>query len=268
MLLTVSMAMFEFFRAYSLSMTCDESYSFTRYIDHPYLNIIFYRDVIILPNNHVLNTIGMKFLCSIFGNHPFYIRLPNLIAFSCYCLVFLYWIKKGNNRFEFLPNLIFLFFNPYLLDFFVLARGYGMGVCLMMMSLISIDLLCKRNEIKTKLYFLPLILAALSVWANFAFLNFYLGLLASVELLILYRYFKTAGTKTFLQLLRQHIPSIATTIVLYLLIRGPMGKIIEAHQLYGGTIGFWSDTVQSLINRTFYEKVYPDWVSTIFRKTS
>jgi hypothetical protein len=256
--ITACLAVFEYFRAYNIGMTCDESYSFTRYVDHPYLDIIFYHNIIILPNNHVLNTIGMKFFSSLFGCHAFVLRLTNLIAFTCYCLFFLHWLRKRCEAVSFFAFFALLFLNPYLLDFFILARGYGLGTCLMMMSLFAADLLRTKTNIRTADYFLPLTLAMLSVWANFAFLNFYLGFIASIEVLIIYQYFRLQ--RNFKQLMFPQIPVFVVSTLLLLLIYQPMHKIIAAHQLYGGMDGFWHDTVQSLILSSFYETHYPQWV--------
>ena len=262
LLIVTVLVCIEVFRATHIGMTSDESYSFTRYVHEPYINIITYIDIIILPNNHILNTIGMKFFSSIFGISPVVLRFTNLLAFACYCVAFLLWLKENARGIYYIPITVCLFFNPYMLDFFMLARGYGLGMCLMMMSIFAVSKLLNKKDIRLNDYYWPLSLAALAVWANFAFLNFYLGFCVVIELIITYRRLeiKKLAKENFF---KKHQPVIVVTCILFAAIFWPMFQIMKAHQLYGGMDGFWQNTVQSLIARSIYESIYPAWVTLI-----
>src|SRR5687768_13699820 len=72
------------YRAYVLSFTFDESFSYTAYATRTVPEILgFY-----LPtaNNHLLNSLLMKLSDNLFGNHPFALRLPNLLAHAAYLI--------------------------------------------------------------------------------------------------------------------------------------------------------------------------------------
>ncbi|HWB62259.1 MAG TPA: hypothetical protein VG603_02025 [Chitinophagales bacterium] len=261
-LLLVVLASTEYYRAWHISMTHDESYSFTRYVMHPYLNIIFYVDIIILPNNHVLNTIGMKLFSWLFGIHPFVLRLTNLIAFTGLCYSAFNWAKKQAGYLLILPCLAILLLNPYQLDFFILARGYGLGMCLMLIGMFNADLLWRKDDRKPEDYYPALIFAALAVWANFSFLNFYLAFIAVIELMIWQDNRNRQTIKNFLNLQVQK-PVIIVSLALFGLIIRPLIKILMAHQLYGGMDGFWVDTATSLITLTTYERPLPEVIAIL-----
>ena len=67
-------------------------------------------------------------------------------------------------------------FNPFLLEFFALARGYGLGAGCMMMSM-SLFFLWIKNQ-KTSWIIISFFMAALAVLSNFIYLNYLASLIA------------------------------------------------------------------------------------------
>jgi hypothetical protein len=104
-----------------MDITQDEAYSF-RLIKTGY-----YRGMPGTANTHWLNTFFMQ-LFMLFGKLPVYLRLQSIIAFP----FFAHGIYRLATHIE-SNGLQFVFYclavlNPYVLDFFALARGYGMAI--------------------------------------------------------------------------------------------------------------------------------------------
>src|SRR5690606_10228180 len=85
---------------------------------------------------HILNSILAKFCLLIFGQEVWAGRLPNVLSFLLY-----FWATYRFSLYIFkekwwwvLASVSFFIFNPYLLDFFSLCRGYGLSICLMFYS--------------------------------------------------------------------------------------------------------------------------------------
>jgi len=80
------------------------------------------------PNNHVLNSVLMWISTRAFGASSIAIRLPALLGAvlfvgTCYVLV-----RKITDRFSVqLPLFICLTYNPFVFDYMVAARGYGLA---------------------------------------------------------------------------------------------------------------------------------------------
>ena len=88
------------------------------------------------PNNHILNTLLVKYSIALFGAHSWSVRLPNLLSFLLFAWAVYRIACLLNPRSFWLPVTAVLFFaNPYLLDFFGLSRGYGLSVALEMTAI-------------------------------------------------------------------------------------------------------------------------------------
>ena len=59
--LSMAILFYVVFRAINLSITHDEAFTYTRYVNHSYAEIVTYETGNILPNNHILNTVSQKF---------------------------------------------------------------------------------------------------------------------------------------------------------------------------------------------------------------
>jgi len=105
-------------------ITYDEAYTFLNYvITDNVFNIG-------IANNHLLNTLLM-WVTTQFSYSELFIRLPNLISGIIYSY-YVYLIFK-HKQYKYLGYSIFLT-NPYILDYFTIARGYGLSVLLIFLS--------------------------------------------------------------------------------------------------------------------------------------
>lgn len=108
--------------AFSMDITHDEAYSF---------GLVKANNFRAMPgtaNTHWLNSFFMKVSSMLLGNEPGFLRLHSVLAFP----FFSWGIWKLSPLIPQKP-LQYIFcalalFNPYVLDFFALARGYGMAV--------------------------------------------------------------------------------------------------------------------------------------------
>tara|TARA_B100000965_G_scaffold282202_1_gene240026 strand:- start:8141 stop:9415 length:1275 start_codon:yes stop_codon:yes gene_type:complete len=113
------------YKALNTQISFDEAYTFLQYV---------YTDDILnfgLANNHLLNTFLMYSL-SFIDYDLFLLRLPNLIFGSLYLLSSYYISLKVKYRYL---TLTILICSPYLIDFFSIARGYGISAALTLIGL-------------------------------------------------------------------------------------------------------------------------------------
>lgn len=223
-------------RALRVPLTHDEAYSYLHYVKQSWLGIILYKPPHI-PNNHILNTLLMKLSVNIFGLSDWSLRLPNVLM----SLVYFRYAAAIARKFRF-PGIQILGFLSlclplYFIDFFALARGYGMGLSL---SLASIYHLYSYRELNNGHHiWRTLLFAAFAVYANFTFLYAYLALVALF--LILYWSEGQEQTKSLGVLWR---PVGIVTGVLALLIFLPLKNI--SGDLFGGNSSFWNDSLYSV----------------------
>ncbi len=234
-----------------MQVTCDEAYTVQTLAPQPVWDLIKYKDS--YTNNHILNTLLIKGLFSMFGMNHSLARVPNILAFIVYfiyCYLFSKrYIKENWVSFMFMTVMMC---NPYLLDFFALARGYGLAIGFMMGSIYY----CARYVLDGELKYTPLsiLMAILSVYAQFALLHFYLGLnlillVYSIRTYFIDKNIKTLGTALIYQLL-----GLALLVALIYL---PITAILKDNQIaYYGTKGFWQDTISSLLFHSIYAQGY------------
>ena len=235
-----------------MQITCDEAYTVMVLAKQPVWDLITYKSS--YTNNHILNTLLVKGLLWIFDstNHSL-ARVPNIVAFIFY----FYYCLRFSQRYI-ADNWVSLMFvtvmccNPYMLDFFALIRGYGISIGLLMGSVYFIARYMLDNHSKS----LPLsmLLAVLSVYAQFATLHFYLGLNLFVFIFLLKNYLKTKQKKVFLYGIGvQVLAFIGLVALIYL----PIRAIIKDNQIaYYGKDGFWENTITSVISGSLYSQGY------------
>lgn len=114
------------YRAYQIGITHDEAFSFFL-IDSNYLNALA-----TTANTHILNSLSMKIFNILNLNHWFFLRIHSVLSF----LIFAYFTYRILDFFETnLSKITFLFLmlcNPLTLEFFSLARGYGIALSFLM----------------------------------------------------------------------------------------------------------------------------------------
>ena len=121
-------------RACTLQITIDEATTYLTYGRNELWHIS--SNVIGDTNNHFLNSILVLLSTKCFGFSLFTVRLPALLAHLMYIVFSFKFIKEISNRsLVILAGIAFLHLNPYYIEFFGLARGYGLGFAMMMASM-------------------------------------------------------------------------------------------------------------------------------------
>lgn len=231
-------------RVYKVSITHDEAYSYFFYITESYTEII--SSTYATANNHILNSILSRFSITTFSDNLFFLRLPNVVAHAGYLLAsFLLSIHLFRKKLWW-SIIIFLLLqlNPFLFEFWGLARGYGLSIAFMLASIYQLLLYIDGNKTGNLLF--ALLLLSLSVFSNFVLLNYAVGF---VCVLFIYWYSIYKQTK----ILKQVLLLVGSLILLSVLIWQPLESLINRNELYyGGEGGFVVDTVGSLISNTFF----------------
>ncbi len=246
LVLSVFIVAFIVVKASITSFTHDESYTYLHYIHISFIDIISYNPA--STNNHILNSLLIKYFEILFGNSEIALRAPNILALMIY-LLFTYLLIKGLKPILTLVTFILMIGNPYLLDFFGLARGYGLSFGFMIMSLYYLFKTLREDNRKNQTLFN--VAAFLSVLSNFTLANYYIAALISYNIVKLLD-FKFSKGKDF-NILRINKIHLTSVLIFIVVLFKPLSKILK-HDLinFGGNIGFVEDTVESLIHKTFY----------------
>ncbi|HAD96431.1 MAG TPA: hypothetical protein DCG19_03435 [Cryomorphaceae bacterium] len=238
-------------RALKVGISHDEAFTFIHYVPKSFHGIVYY-DPPLIPNNHILNTLLIKLSTFLFGASEFTLRLPNLIFHALFLIFSMQWLKQLHNKWTWIVGFIFLNINVYLLDFFSLGRGYGMGVSLTFISIYHFFQYHKHQKLSSNYFAYGT--AALAVYANFTFLYYYLALIGLFNILFLTQ---KPGIVSFL---KRNIPMLIISAVLTYIIYAPLVNIQA--ELFGGHGSFWVDTLESLTWSYLYHHNY-DWASPL-----
>ncbi len=245
-----------------MQVTCDEAYTVQTLAPQPFWDLVSYKDS--YTNNHILNTLLIKGLFSMFGMNHALARVPNILAFILY-FTFCFKLSKRYITEDWVSFMFMtvMMCNPYLLDFFALARGYGLAIGLMMGSVYYCARYVLDGELKNSLLtqsvmarnaLISILMAILSVYAQFAMLHFYLGLNLILLVYNVNRYFIDKNVKSLVTVLAYKLLGLALLMVLIYL---PITAILKDNQIaYYGTRGFWQDTVSSLLFHSIYAQGY------------
>ena len=130
--LGIGLIIFSGYKAYFDSFTHDESKTWLDSIHRSIIEIITFNYPESTTNNHLLNTLLMKGCSVLFGDSEFSLRLPTWLAHFIYIYFTIRILQLFDNAWIIVSGFIILNFNPYLVDFFSIARGYGLALAFMM----------------------------------------------------------------------------------------------------------------------------------------
>ncbi len=236
------------YKASTTSFTHDESYTYTHYVHQGFMDIISYKTP--YTNNHILNTVLMKYSEVFFGSSEISLRLPNIFAFIVYSIFSVLLFYKYAPKLI-LPFYLLMVLNPYLLDFFALARGYGLSIGFLVMSLYYVS--CYFTSKQNKHLILFNVGAFLAVMSNFSLLNYYVAALIVFNS-VCYIISKLDSTNNKYHFYKLNKINIISFIISGMVLYEPLRRISKMSLLdFGGKNGFLEDTVSSVIYGVFYE---------------
>jgi len=225
-----------------MSFTWDEAASYLFYVQ--YNTWKPYETGIIDANNHLMNTFFMILEGKYLPKSVFYLRVHSLFSFLVYAGA-AFSISKGlvKQRSVFILFSI-LIIHPYFLDFFSLARGYAMSFAFEMLALALLFAFISKSNSSSP--FLIAMVSCFAVLCNFSLLNFQLAILGVTSLYCFYLYFQKIWSLT--KLIVALLPGLVITAVFFSKLFPLLFKMKELGNFYfGGSQGFWNDTVNSLI---------------------
>jgi hypothetical protein len=233
-------------RAWALSFTHDESLSYLRSIQAPLSSALLSRGTD--ANNHPLNTVAMRLGDVVFGPSELALRWASLVAFVVYVVALVVLLRRVERCSLRALGLVLAVANPYILDFFSLARGYGLGLALVAASaLFTLDFV-ERPAAGRALGAAGC--AASAAFANFSAVTYFLAVLVVIVLSLCVPARTSARGPA-----RARIAAAVTlpTVGVVLLVGRPLLRLRSEGALYfGGDDGFWRDTVYSLSSSTLY----------------
>ncbi len=248
------------FKAASISFTWDEAASYLYFVQ--YNTWKPYETGIIDANNHLMNTLFMILEGKYLPKSVFYLRIHSLFSFLIYAGS-AFSISKGLVK----QKSVFILFSlliihPYFLDFFTLARGYAMSFAFEMLALaLLLAFISKSNSGSP---FLIAMVSCFAVLCNFSLLNFQLAIVGVTSLYCFYLYFQKIWSLP--KLILALLPGWFITAVFFSKLFPLLFKMKELGNFYfGGSQGFWKDTVNSLVVSLSYNTPWIFWVG-IFLK--
>jgi len=245
---------FSSYRAWNIPMTVDEGTTWLVYAQFPLIDVFLNRPV--NTNNHFLNTFLIKFTTSLFGGGIVAIRLSSLLGHLIYIVFSFKLIQLISNRTIIVVTAIaLLHFNPYLIDFFGLARGYSLSWGMMMASMYYLYQYILHE--KEKHISWSFVFAGLSVYSILIQLNYFLGLIVAFNFVFLYQYLRSEKKENWISFFfkKNKIPFIAS-MVLFALLAYPISFLRNENQFYGNRAGFMHDTIMTLVNQSLFSKQY------------
>jgi hypothetical protein len=196
-------------------------------------------------NHHRLNTWAMEASARWFGVSELTLRLPNVLAHVVYLGCVLALLRRLGSVAVQVCAFAAWALNPFVLDFFALARGYGLGLAAMAASLALLARGAWLGALAT---------AAVAVLAHFSFFLFYVALHPVVAL---WGWRQERSARAMLA-----AGGLSAAFAGWIVTR--VGALQARHELYfGGTQGFLADTVGRLIECTLYAVAYPEALRTV-----
>lgn len=217
------------YRSYVLCMTHDESATWNYFHEMGFWECLRTESCWHSANNHLLNTALFQYSVALFGQSDWAIRLPNVFAHLIYLGASIYIILQLTHKsIAGIAGWVLINLNPYLLDFFSLARGYGLAMGFTLLSLAFFVAFIKKPRIVWS--FGIFIAIALSILSNFTQLVF-LAALGLAYLLFCLQHVQWNIKKVLYWLL----PPILISLILGLLLYQPILWLKNGGEFEWGT---------------------------------
>ncbi|GAB1449776.1 hypothetical protein MASR2M44_28100 [Bacteroidota bacterium] len=234
-------------KAAKSSITHDEALSFITYTPQSVKDIVMYNQDV-SANNHLLNSIWMKTLRSIGLISPLALRLLSVSGFVLALISLLLFFRNLPLWLRLILALIPLS-NPFLLDFFVLARSYGFSFGLMLLSIALLSNgLEDANQKKIRWSIVAAILATIG---NFNAVYFFVPFFGSMAILVLMQ------GKSLKNFALKHLWFFVAALVAFVYVFLIFKKLKSLEQLYfGGNEWFGAHVINDQFWCLNYESQY------------
>lgn len=248
-------------RAMLLSITWDEAYTYIEFARNGKVFLDKYD--MMSANNHMLNTALMMLFTKLFGLSEFVMRIPVLAAHFLFLFYSAKLLRNINNKWLVIAAFVVVNVNPYMLDFFSVARGYGLSLGLMMASIYYLYVF-QAKENKGKWALISMLFAGLAVFANFVLLNYFVVLYGLLWLISVYGATeKSIAAKIKMALKKMILPTLILAVLFVIIIPIALELKKAGALFFGGEKSFWSDTICTITDRSFYEIGYNYWFQRV-----
>ena len=219
-------------RAQAQSITFDEANTFLGFVAEPGWHSVWSPD----SNNHVLNTILIRLLVQLFGVSHLTMRAPALFGGAVYILAAyrLCTLLSRDLTLQW-PLFVCLVYNPFVMDYLVAARGYGLAIGLLSLAayftvrtLLRLDQASEREMMRKVTA--ASVCAALSFCANFSYAYVNAALIAVLLAWACARIRKQGP----IACARLAFASLVPACVVAIALTGPMLAQLPRSQLYWG----------------------------------
>jgi len=244
-LVCIALVAFSAYRAATFPFTHDESLSWAIFHGEPLW--------LITANHHVLNTWLMRASSLVFGDSAFALRLPNVLAHAVYLTAVVLLLSRLRSLVLRVCGFALLALNLFVLDFFFLARGYGLALACLAVSLELMMRAYERDVAGGRIRMAAgsLVAGALGVLATYTLLYVFVPLwIVNGWLLVTDRgdsrrfapHALVAGLSAFIA---------GEALVAWVILK--VSSLQHEGQLtVGGSVGFVHDTVTSLVQASRY----------------
>lgn len=241
--IAITAAAYVIIRAACCSVTYDEAWTILSFVPGSIGGIMTCEPCD--ANNHIPNTLLIKALYALLQGpfapgSLFVARIPAL-AGMCFYLFHVVRISRMLHRWPAILLAAFACLNPFVLDFFGLARGYALALGFTAAALYWMLRAADAMTVRTSSF--ALLYAALAAFSSFSFLHLFaaVGLVLFISWLV--------RDRKPLTLLSWIIIAAALTAVVWI----PLHQLILQGRLYyGGETGFYEDTLLSLAKYSCY----------------
>jgi hypothetical protein len=242
----LSLALFAYtaLRAWLVPLTHDEALTYLGFVRAPWSDILAFRGPY-PTNNHLLNTVLVKLCVAVLGVSESTQRLPNVLAHAAYLYFGWRILRRNAPPLAALAGFVLLTTNPFVLEFFALSRGYGLSLGFAMAGLSELSRSFARFDARAEARGLALV--GLGIVASLP-LVFLLAGAAAAALVLRARDETPRGARGTSA---EHVPLIAVCALAALFVL-PVVWHVRAELHFGGRLGFWRDSVGSLVWCTLY----------------
>ncbi len=233
-------------KALFISITHDEASTWFHHQGSQFFKCLWDANCWRSANNHLLNTLLWQQTTHWLGANEIGMRLPNVLAHLVFLgsSGFLVW-QLGQRLWPSLAAFLLLNGNPFLLDFFALARGYGLCAAFVMLALAFWYLYWTRERMSWLMATCAaLVLAVLS---NFVALNVFVAL-AGVTLAINLRSDRKWQWRS------AQVWGGATLLLAFMLHR-PIRFLQAAGEFQYGTNNLW-ESLETFVKNPLYSNQY------------
>lgn len=244
------------YQAITESLTHDECITYQYYVHRTYWNILAWERP--WTNNHILNTLFMKLGQDLFGHGELQLRLHSVIGLGA----FLFGVHKLIRPLPlalYVSAFVLVGCLTYTLDFFSLARGYGIALALMVLSIYCLIRYLESGSIKHQV--IGLILAFLAFYANLIMLHFLVayGILA----LLLSPAWHFADRSLFHRARRIILPMLLVGLAILPIAFPLLSRLLVYKMDFVAAGNFWIGTIESSLNSEFADGNLERFVGTM-----